>query len=335
MSEGGFGLSSGLSYVHARETSYAELKALGEVVQKRNGVYATHLRKSGEDLLNSLEETVKLRKETGVKTIISHFQPFMGTEELYDTALKNLEELSTDRAVYFDTYPFDASVVPLYTLLPLWAQETNLETMAANLKDAWKRKKIIKELPELSGDGLIVASAPGHEPLIGKNIETLKEMYGVSLGAEALLQLMRATDLRAIVFYKNIAANLLTQALAHPRSLIATNAASIKEGRQIGMLKPERATNTFPKFLDIVSLKRLMPLESAIQKITKTPAELLGIKGRGEIKEGNYADLVGFSWKEGGASATEIKFVVVNGTIAVQNGISKETLRGRILKHQS
>lgn len=329
--EGGFGFSTGLAYVHARETSYAELRTLLQTVKERNSIYATHLRNTKEELSKSVEETLKLRKESGVQTLISHFLPFEGTEKEYTTILEKLEKLTDDRAIYFDVYPFDHSIIPIYTLLPKWAQKTNVATMLSILQDTWKRKRILAELPEFSGDELVIAIAQENETLVGKNIDAIKELYGVSSGKEALLKLMRATSLRAVVFYRNITTDLLPYAVSHSRSLIATNAASIKKNQHI-MLKPERAVQTFPKFLDMVSEKKLMSLEDAVRKITKIPATLLGLSRRGEIKEGNFADLVTFSWKEGEREATEIRIVVVNGTVAVQNREEKGTLKGRILR---
>src|SRR3989344_3726731 len=75
LEEGAFGLSTGLSYVHGAETPYSELKFLAGIVREYNGVYSTHLPRSGHNILESVDETIKLAQETGVKTEISHFVP--------------------------------------------------------------------------------------------------------------------------------------------------------------------------------------------------------------------------------------------------------------------
>jgi N-acyl-D-amino-acid deacylase len=334
--EGGFGLSTGLGYVHGRGTSYAELKTLAGIVREQNGVYATHLRNAKEGLLDSITETLKLSKETGVKTLINHLLPFRGSEETYAEALKKLEKVPAPRMLYFDVYPFDTSVVPLYTLLPRWAQEENLETMNSNLNNPWKRKRILKELPEYRADGLIVAASPGNTALMGKSMEELQELYNSSSPQEALLALMRATELRAVVFVKDIAGGLIEQALMHPRALIASNAASVRGGGNATMLKPERAMRTFPKFLELVRERKLLSLEEAVQKLTKIPAALFGLTKRGVIGEGNYADLVGFTFREGVSTPVEIRFVAVNGAAAIKNGAFQQGVRrGKMLRHTS
>jgi len=335
LAEGGFGLSSGLGYPDSRDVSYAELKALAGIVKNSGGVYSTHLRKGGDELMDSTDETLKLRRETGVPSLISHFMPFRGSERAYAQALEKLKGIPDERAVYFDVYPFDMSVMPLSALLPLWAQEGNPETMLGNLKDSWKRKRILKELPEYGDADIVVAAAPHNPSFMGKSLGDIKNLYGLHSSQEALLTLMRTTELRAVVFCRNIATELIAKALAHPRALIATNAASIREGAQATLLKPERATRTFTKFLEMVQTQQLMTLEQAVAKLTKIPAALFGITGRGEVKEGNYADLVGFTFREGTPAIAEIRFVTVNGAVAVRSDTAKGMRRGKILRHRA
>ncbi|MBI2888871.1 MAG: hypothetical protein HYY10_03025 [Candidatus Liptonbacteria bacterium] len=335
LEEGGFGLSSGLGYPDSRDASYAELKALVEVVRKSGGVYCTHLRKSGDELMDSVEETLKLRRETRVPSLISHFMPLRGSERAYAEALEKLEKTSDERAIHFDIYPFDMSVIPLSALLPSWAQEGNPETMLGNLKDSWKRKRILKELPEYGNTDIVVAAAPHNPSFMGKSLGDIKNLYNLGPSQEALLTLMRTTELRAVVFCRNIATELIAKALAHPRALIATNAASINERAQATLLKPERAVRTFTKFLEMVQTQQLMPLEQAIAKLTRIPAALFGITGRGEVKEGNYADLVGFTFHEGTSATAEIRFVTVNGSVAIRSDMTKDVRKGKILRHRA
>ncbi|MCR4328210.1 MAG: hypothetical protein NUV53_01700 [Patescibacteria group bacterium] len=335
LKEGGFGLSTGLGYVHGKETSYAELKTLATVTEKMHGIYATHLRDMGDGLEASIDETLKLQKETKIRTLISHLMPLMGLEKSYTATLDALSNLSPSRDVYFDVYPFDMSVVPVYTLLPQWVQSGNIETMTAELEDPWKRKRIVKELPEIAGDDFVVASAPQNELLIGRTMRSLMEIYTTHSSQEALMKFMRATSLRAVVFYRNIDSSLIYRALSHPRSLIATNAASVRESHLISMLKPERAVRTFPKYLDMMRTSGDVAFEDAIKKITAIPAHLFGIRDRGEIKEGNFADCVGFTVRDGESSPLEIRLVVVNGTIAVKNGSLTGKSKGKVLRHIS
>jgi len=353
--EGGLGFSTGLGYTHSRATPYQEIKFLAEIVKNYGGVYATHLRKGGPELNESVDETLKILNDTGAKILVSHFLPHFGEEKEYETALEKFNRLSPDADFHFDLYPYDTVAAPLYTFLPVWAQNGNLETMNAALEDEWQRSKIIKELPELGEEDFVVAQAPKNEALAGLSLKNIKELYGTSDAKETLVKLMLSTKLRAVVSYKNVNQDLLEKALCHPRSLIASNATSFSDSKKEKVITPESATSTFTKFLSLAEQSNLMTLEEAIRKITLEPAKKFGLKNRGEIKEGNFADIVGFSppsqgYGRAGVSGTrpalpadrqadgqgkdiEIKFVVVNGQIALQNGAPRNTVSGKVLRN--
>ena len=127
-------------------------------------------------------------------------------------------------------------------------------------------------------------------------------------------------------------------ALKSPCSMIASNAASFRETSPLKALKPERATSTFTKFLSLVATENLMPLEDAVRKITAEPARKFGLKRRGAIKEGDYADLALFTFRESRKEAAivmdcEITYTVVNGGVAFQDGGFTRNFAGHVLKH--
>lgn len=328
LAEGAFGLSTGLGYVHARKTPYAELRTLAESVKKFHGVYATHLRQGAGGIKESVEETIKLAKETGVSTLISHFVPFIGVEKEYQEALALIEELPAGVDLRFDIYPSTSSLVPLYTFLPEWVQTGGIDVMVANTKDEWLLPRIKKDIPTLDEDHFIVAQAPGNDFLVGKSLREVKDIYGSKDSRDALLRLMQALQLKGSILYKNINSDLIAGAIASKRSLIASNAASVSAGESKEKhFKSERNTATFSKFLSMVEEHNMMPLADAIKKITLDPAKKFGLLGRGEIKEGNIADLVCF---RGG----EVKFTIVNGRVTEKDSDLQGGPSGKILRHQ-
>jgi len=324
--EGGLGFSTGLSYVHARQAPYQEIKYLVEIVKQFDALYTTHLRKSGSEIDESVSETIRITQETGVKTVISHFMPVLGAEESYERAMNSIEALPESVSLNFDVYPFDASLLPLYTFLPLWAQNGGRDVMLQNINDPWLMPRLKKDFPEIADvHGFIVAHAPRNDSLVGRSLRDLIDIYEVRDAREALLQLMISTKLQATILYRNLNTELIKRALVHPRSLVASNAASVPEAIRRKMIKSDRATKTFPYFLNLVLENNIMPLEEAIKKITQLPAKLLGIKGRGAIEEGNFADIVGF---RGG----EIKFTIVNGSVAMKDGEITGVRQGKVIK---
>ena len=327
ITDGGFGMSTGLSYAHSFATPKEELERLASLVKKSGGVYTTHLRDQADGLLKSLDETIALTQKTKVKTIISHFIPLIGHEKDYESGLKKLEELSPETELYFDLSPFTISILPLYLFLPPWARESGLPKMRESLEDEWLRKKIQKEIPAINPELIIISRAEGHDLLVGRSLKECMEMYGTTDVQEGIIKLMLATELRASVFYENINRELVYKAMSHPRCLIGSNAASLSKTKEV-ILKPERARRTFPKFLSLAEEKRTMPIEKAIERVTKKPAELFNLEHRGEIKEGFFADLTGF--RNG-----ETLFTIVNGHIAFEDYEVKDKPHGKILRHRS
>lgn len=323
--EGAFGLSTGLGYVHGRNTPPAELKILTDVVREFGGIYATHLRNLGSGVGQSIDETITLAEGASVKTLVSHFVPVAQSRQEYTAALKRIEALPPSQDFYFDIYPFDTMLVPIYTFLPLWAQNGGTVKMLANVKDPWLAKRILKEIGPMRADLTTVAKAPGNDFLVGKSLKEVGDIYGIADAREAMLRLMVETRLQSIILAKVIDEDLARSALASPHSFIASNAPSfgVMKGRK--QLKTECTTSTFAMFLSLVE-HGLMPLPEAIRKITRDPARAFGLVGRGEIGEGNYADLVCF--RNG-----EFRFTIVNGRVAVKNGEFQNLFPGRALRH--
>ncbi|HVN26287.1 MAG TPA: hypothetical protein VMT99_01355 [Candidatus Paceibacterota bacterium] len=325
--EGGFGLSTGLEYIHARPASYGELKALLEVVKRYDGVHATHVRDTKAMIDEAVDEAVKLARETGVPTLISHFVPLAGFEQPYEKAFEMIEALPPDVALRFDLHPSLYTMAPIYTFLPSWAQADGFKKMREELNDEWMLRKIERDMPPISEDDFMVAQAPGHEFWIGKTLRELKQVYGVPDGRTALLMLMKALDMRGAALYKNIREPLLLKAMEHWRSFIGSNAPSFAFAKD-RRLKPEHATSTFTSFLGLVERTGIMPIEDAVRKITAEPAAMFGLAGRGVIQEGYFADLACF--KDG-----DVKFTVVNGGVAAERDGHKGALRGKALRRRS
>ncbi|MDO8515862.1 MAG: amidohydrolase family protein [bacterium] len=322
--EGAFGFSSGLEDVHTRGVPYKELKMMAEMVHKEGGIYATHLRSNDFEMVKAMEETVRLVRETNIPTLVTHFVPILGREEEYKRALAMLDALPDSVPLYFSAYPFDMEIAPLYKLLPAWMRQHNMAEMVKSLSTDWLKDRILKELPPLADDDLIVAHAHDNPNLMGKSLKDLMALYETKSKHEALFTFMQSTKLRAVVYYRAVNAELAREALTHSRAMLGSHAASF-EGKTARMAKSLRRSGMFTAFLEAADNGSL-PLAQAIEKITHGPAQFLRIPRRGMIKEGNYADLVLFKDKE-----FAMKHVVVNGTPVVRDGELVEAYPGKIV----
>ena len=323
---GALGLSTGLGYAHARRVPYSEIKELAKVVAESGGVYATHLRDEREGLLAATEEAIQIARETGVKTLISHFRPITGFESEYKKSLELIHSAAGEFNIHFDNYPFSESMTPIYTLLPSWAQIGNLEIMLTYLKNPETRARLLKDLAGIDGGAVRIAQAIGQDYLVGRTLREFSENQGLPV-AEALLKLMQLTGLRAVVFHKNLNEDLLFQSLDREQSMVASNGASLPADTRT--LKHERFYRTFPKFLETVLQRKMLALPQAIAKITSVPARKFGLKNRGLVEEGKIADLVMFSQHHG----INIEHVFVGGQMAVKDRRTQNIFAGEILKN--
>ncbi len=312
--DGAFGLSVGLGYAQGRIATEEEIRELVKSLKSLNAIYSVHLRSQTDDLLNSVREVIKVSSESGVKTVISHFRPIVGFENQFEEAIKLIKENSDN--VRFDIYPHETCIEPIYMLLPKWAQMDNLRIMQENIKNKEICGQIEKEFTSMQLGDIEVAKAPQNDNLVGKNLVQISENLGFT-HAKALVELMKMTNLNAIVVYKNVNFDTLIKALSDDRAFIASNGNSPPKN----FLKHERSTNTFPKFLEIVFKNNLMPIEAAIKKITSVPAHFFGMENRGVVKEGKVADLVILDKND-----CKIKEVILAGRSA--------DAKGRVLRHK-
>lgn len=266
LTEGGLGLSTGLNYVHARQTPQKEIKELVYLVAKHNGIYTTHLRNEQAGLVNAVSEILGIYKATGAKTIINRFLPLLGLEKEFELAYEIIREGGD--GFFFSVIPSDTDMVPLYTLLPLWAQKGNLQEMLAIIEAPGNEKRILAELHKFKSDVRIV-EARGHHYLIGQTLQEFAKNRDLDQN-RALLNLMKITGLRGLLTIKAINYELVLRIIDDSKAIIAP---------------------PFHEFLAIAN-KKNWPLEKTIAKITNFPAQIVGLKNRGLIKENYFADLV-------------------------------------------
>lgn len=319
LEDGAFGVSTGLGYNHSRNTPYLELKAIADLAAQVKGVYATHLRSETEEVVKSVEETLQLAADAKVKVLISHFRPIVGFEEKYDQAKELIENFAGGEA-YFDLYPFLYSILPIYMLIPEVHRQGSLEKMHAELSVKHTVEEIKKALGKISGKGLTIARAPGFDFLVGKNIYDFAKQREMS-AADALLELMRITRLKAVLFNQNVSEAQAAVSLLSEKAFVASNSPSLVSDKNV--LENERAKKTFSKFIKLAQEKK-KSIEWIINKLTKKPADLFGLKERGVLVEGAIADIAVLK-------NNEAKYVLVAGEVCVSEGKTTGKRKGKVL----
>lgn len=292
---GAFGISVGLNNPLVSQTSYFEIKKLAEIAASHKRLFAISPKNKKEGLFESIKKIVYLAKETGAKFLINDFLPFSGFEKDYRQAIALIEENSASADIHFSVYPFEENIALIETLL-------DNKNKISRLKD----------------NNVVIIHAPEHEYLIGKSLEEFCSTRNLNF-KQGLAKLAEIVGSRAeIVEMKAIDGQNLANALANEQSFICSSGS----GTMNSVFNNYRA---FAKFLEIAEKEKILPIEKAVAKITYLPAKKLGLAERGEIKIGNYADLVVF--KEG-----NIKEVILNGEHVVKEGIFLGISAGKALK---
>ena len=347
LNEGVFGMSTGLVFSHAKSVSADEIKYLVEILKVKNAFYASHIRGESEELLSSINEAIYIGREFEVPVEISHLKAI--GEKYWSDMQKALEMINVANEegveINFDIYPYDTTGSVLYILLPDWVSRGGRKKMISRLKDLDLREKIIKELKIMDYDyeNIIVSICPKLKEIVGRSVVEIAEKQEIS-SEEAIIELLISANGHIIVFNRKILSEEnIELALKNSHCIISSaDAAYNVEYIRTGEVVHPRCFGTFPRVLGkYVRERKVLSLEDAIEKMTSKPARKIGLKNRGELKKGFFADIAIFDprtitdkadfnnpyqYSEG------IENVIINGKIIIKESVHTGELAGKILK---
>jgi len=351
MDEGAIGLSSGLQYPPGRFAETDEVIALAEAAGRRKGLYATHMRCEGDDLMDSVEETIRIGREGRLPVIVSHLKasgrPNWGKAGQAMTLIEIARRQGQE--IVFDRYPYLASATGLDIFMPAWAQAGGREKLTERLRSG--DKKLFEEYrlvveTQTGWERILITDtpAPGGEALIGKSVADIARERGEEPWRVAIDLLIEAGCQVSMCNF-SMCQEDTDRVLAHPCCMIGTDAAIASAQGPLGRRKPHpRAYGTFPRFLsEYVRERQLVPVEEAIRRMTSLPAETLGLKQRGRVQKGYWADLVLFRFEaledrsrfgDPHHFPAGIEFVIVNGRPVIENGRHTGARPGRFLTRE-
>lgn len=349
LKQGAFGFSTGLAYSHAKIASTKEIIELAKIVKQHNGIYASHIRGEAEELLPAVKETIEINKKTKVSIEISHLKA-MGRKfwSNMEKAIELIEAASrqSESNINFDIYPYTITGSVLYILLPDWVAEGGKTKLLKRLKDPAIKTKVIKEMQQKKDyeyDRVTIAISSIDKAFIGKKITEIAQAQNISV-EEAIINMLVISEDRIITFIDTLSPDNVEMGLVHPLSFVASDGSgyNIEYYQKKKELVHPRCFGAFPRFLGrYVRDKNILNWEEAIYKITGGPAKKLGLKNRGVIKKGNWADLVLFNpqkiidkadFENPFQYPQGIEYVWVNGKMAVEKGIYTGQRVGQVLR---
>lgn len=366
---GGWGLTTGLIYQPGKYSTPAEVVALAKVAAAKGGYYATHMRSEGDHILEAIDEVIELVKATGIRAEISHLKT-SGRKNWHkiDAVLDKIEgAMSEGLLLGSDRYPYCAAGTDLDVVLPDWAQEGGAPAELARLQIANLRSQIIEEINALDRDwstvmiggtwaeenkrysGKTVAEILGLETLdfrpgLASSVSSPLKSSVLSLKSspgELITSILLADGCKTGAFFFGMSEENLAKIYSRPWIVPGSDASLRAPWGPLGLDHPHpRAYATMPEFY-----RRVRALgfsrEETVARMTSVIADRFGIRGRGRIEKGAYADLVIWNEAEFKAKATftdphqftgGVKAVMTNGVISYCDGRFTSNRGGRFLE---
>jgi N-acyl-D-amino-acid deacylase len=292
LQEGAAGLSSGLMYAPGSGASAEELTVLCQVLARRGGVYATHMRSYSAGLVEAVEEQISIAKASQCRLQISHLQA-AGEDywPLQQRAIAVIEEAyARGVEVAFDAYPWLAGSTVLTQVLPQTALDGGIAQLLLRLADPVQRESIRPNIkPEARWKDVVITSAANNAAsLVGRSVGEIAEDRG-SEPEDVVMDILLEQEGSVNIVEHCQSLENLHALITHPLATVITDGVYTR-----GRSHP-RLYGTFPLLLgDLVRERKWLSLEAAIHKITGKPAAAFHMEDRGQIAKGYVADITVF-----------------------------------------
>lgn len=359
MKGGAMGMTTALIYPPSSYAKTEELIEMAKVAGQYGGIYASHIRGEGKELVESIDEAITIGEKGGLPVEIFHlkaaYQPGWGT--LMRAAGEKIEQARARGVdVAADMYLYTAGGTGLEAVIPSWAFDGGNAKLRERLADPKIRERLKQEIKTGSpGWWNIVEASGGWENIVlvnaqneenarfqGKNLAQIaKEMNKVP--ADAAFDLVMQGKARVYAIYHMMSEPDIATALKFPWTSIGSDAgAALEPGTVDGLgLAHPRSYGNFPRLIaKYVREQHVLTLEDAIRKMTSWPATRMRLASRGMIKEGLWADVVIFDYDKIQDRATYerpllspvgIDYVLVNGQVVIDHGKHTGVRSGRVI----
>ena len=361
MQQGALGISTALIYPPGHYAKTEELIELAKVAAKYGGIYATHMRSEGLNEVAAVREALRIGQEAHLPVEIFHLKVSGKSRAGKMVEIVRMIQQARDSGqdVTADMYPYLAGATALASSLPPWVADGGMSKLLERLRDPATRQRIKTEMSatgERTWENLYLDAGGASGVMVAAVVNPeLKQYTGKTVAEIATLQKKDPLDalMDFVLADKGLSGALyfvaseedLQTGLRQPWTSIGLDANELSlDGPLFEPHTHPRAFGSMPRFLGhYVRDLQLLPLEQAIRKITSLPAQRERLVGRGLIKEGFFADITIFdpgsiidkaTYTEPAQLAEGVKYVLVNGQVAFENGKATGALAGRTLKGQ-
>lgn len=363
MREGAVGVSTSLMYAPAPYAKTEELIALATEAAKFGGIYASHIRSEGDNVLESLDEAIRISREAHIPVEIWHFK--VGGKKNWGRMPEAIAKVEAARQsgvdIAADTYAYPAWYNSMSAFIPPWAHDGGTEKLIERLKDPTTRQRIRKDIlapehpwdnewGEIPGPEAVLIGAVHNaklRPLLGKTLAEIAVNWNKDHpdkdAMDTLFDLLVEDDAFTEVAVFAMSESDVALALQQPWVSVDNDSEGTSPEGLLGQDHPHpRAYGTFPRILrKYVREEKKLTLEDAIRKFSSLPAQRMRLTDRGVLKAGMWADVVVFdpatirdmaTFEKPNQLSEGMRFVLVNGTPVIEEGKMTGSLPGRVLR---
>ena len=360
MRAGAMGMTTALIYPPSSYATTNELAEVAKAVAPYGGIYASHIRGEGAEVVQSVREAIEVGERAGIPVEVFHlkvaYRPGWGS---LMNAVRDTVEAARARGVDVaaDMYVYTAGGTGLEATIPSWAFEGGTDSLKKRLADPATRARLKRELAsgspgwwnivEAAGgwEGVVLVNAqnPANAKYERKSIAAIAKETGRD-PADVAWDIVAAGSGRVMAIYHMMGEQDIETALRFPWTSIGSDAgAALAAGTQdaLGLPHPRSYGNHVRVISKYVKERRVLTLEEAVRKMTSWPATRMRLANRGVIKEGNWADVTVFdlatlsdnaTYDEPTRSPTGIDWVLVNGVVVIDHGRHTGAKPGQVLR---
>jgi N-acyl-D-amino-acid deacylase len=360
MQNGAMGMTTALIYPPSSYATTPELIEMAKVAAKYGGIYASHMRGEGKELVQSVDELIEIAEKGGLPGEVFHFKAAYspGWGKLMQEAGQHIDAArSRGVDVAADLYVYTAGGTGLEATIPSWAHEGGNEALIKRLGDPETRARLKREIVtgspgwwniiEASGGWqnviLVNAQNPDSAKFQGRSIADIAKELTKDPADTAFDFVAQAQTGRVLAIYHMMSEQDIVTALKFPWTSIGSDAGTaLTPGGDdaLGLAHP-RSYGNFPRVIArYVRETHTLTLEDAIRKMTSWPATRMRIADRGLVREGMWADAVIFdydkiqdrsTYEHPDVTPDGIDFVLVNGQVVIDHGKHTGARPGQVL----
>jgi N-acyl-D-amino-acid deacylase len=359
MRAGVMGMTTALIYAPSSYTTTDELVEVAKAAAAHGGIYASHIRGEGMEVVQSVREAIAIGERAGMPVEIFHLkvahQPSWG---LLMDSVRMVIDAARARGVDVaaDMYVYTAGGTGLEATIPSWAMEGGGDSLRARLADPAIRARLKREqqtgspgwwnIIEAAGgwDRVVLANPrnPDNAKYLGKSLAQIAREMGKE-PADAAFDLVLQGRGRVMAIYHMMSEKDIEMALRFPWISIGSDAGAVAQaggGDDLGLPHPRAFGNATRVISEYVKKRRVLTLEEAVRKMTSWPATRMRLADRGVIREGNWADVTIFdlanledraTYERPTESPTGIEWVLVNGVVTIERGKHTGAKAGKVL----